>query len=249
MPPVRESRSSGPPPRRRPVGPHGSRRFARLSAQPCSASQRESSFVGALTVPAALLHASALLTVQQLATAPGWSTDRVASALRDAEQHPDVTDPVALQRVAPGTFYHHRQARPAHRGAARGPQPPPVEPPRSASPLRYCRARVRVPPCGDAERAAGLSHPQSRRTWRQACRGIEEGTGSQTSTRAHRSAGVRDPTPPGGREPRARASAPFEVPRVAPLCAAAGLGQVSGRPRAALARTGPHSASCGSGEP
>ncbi|WP_437298064.1 helix-turn-helix domain-containing protein [Sorangium sp. So ce426] len=58
----------------------------------------------ALTVLAALVHASAPLTVQQLATALGWSTDRVASALRDAEQHPDVTDPVALQRVEPGSF-------------------------------------------------------------------------------------------------------------------------------------------------
>ncbi|WP_441293101.1 MarR family transcriptional regulator [Sorangium sp. KYC3313] len=58
----------------------------------------------ALTVLAALVHASAPVTVEQLATALGWPADRVTSALHDAEQHPDVIDPVALRRTAPGTY-------------------------------------------------------------------------------------------------------------------------------------------------
>lgn len=82
---------------------HMGRFFARLSDD-MTGGHTGAAVVDALTVLAALVHASAPLTVQQLATALGWSTDRVASALRDAEQHPDVTDPVALQRVAPGTF-------------------------------------------------------------------------------------------------------------------------------------------------
>jgi DNA-binding transcriptional ArsR family regulator len=58
----------------------------------------------ALTVAAALIHASAPLTVDQLTTALGWPSDRVTSALHDAEQHPDLTDPVALQRTESGMY-------------------------------------------------------------------------------------------------------------------------------------------------
>jgi len=58
----------------------------------------------ALTVLAALIHAGAPLTVDQLAASLGWPSDRVTSALRDAEQHPDITDPVTLQHTGPGTY-------------------------------------------------------------------------------------------------------------------------------------------------
>lgn len=58
----------------------------------------------ALTVLAALVHASAPLTVDQLATALGWPPDRVTGALRGAEEHPGITDPVALRSVEPGAY-------------------------------------------------------------------------------------------------------------------------------------------------
>ncbi|MFD9425240.1 MULTISPECIES: GbsR/MarR family transcriptional regulator [unclassified Streptomyces] len=58
----------------------------------------------ALTVLAALAQAGTPRTADQLAAALGWPTDRVAAALLDAEQHPEVADPVALLRTAPGTY-------------------------------------------------------------------------------------------------------------------------------------------------
>lgn len=57
-----------------------------------------------LTVLAALVHATGPLTVDQLATALGWTSDRVASALRDAERHPDIAGPVALSYAESGTY-------------------------------------------------------------------------------------------------------------------------------------------------
>jgi len=64
----------------------------------------------ALTVLAALIHAGAPLTVDQLATALDWSPDRVTSALRIARQHPDITDPITVRRDQDGT--HTITARP-----------------------------------------------------------------------------------------------------------------------------------------
>jgi DNA-binding transcriptional regulator GbsR (MarR family) len=58
----------------------------------------------ALIVLAALAHARAPLTVAHLAAALGWPPDRVTSALRGAEAHPDITDPVTLHRAGPGTY-------------------------------------------------------------------------------------------------------------------------------------------------
>jgi DNA-binding transcriptional regulator GbsR (MarR family) len=58
----------------------------------------------ALTVLAALICAGSPLTVDELAAALGWPPDRVASALSDAEQHPEIADPVALQRAESGTY-------------------------------------------------------------------------------------------------------------------------------------------------
>ncbi|WP_261986961.1 hypothetical protein [Actinomadura sp. HBU206391] len=58
----------------------------------------------ALTVLAALVHAGTPVTVERLATALDWPPDRVAGALHDAEQHPDITGPVALLRTEPGAY-------------------------------------------------------------------------------------------------------------------------------------------------
>lgn len=58
----------------------------------------------ALTVAAALLYARTPLTVDQLASALDWPSERVTSALHAAEQHPDITGPVALQQTGPGTY-------------------------------------------------------------------------------------------------------------------------------------------------
>jgi Helix-turn-helix domain/MarR family len=57
-----------------------------------------------LTVLAALVYASAPLTVDQLAAALGWPPDRAAGALRDAEQHSDIANPIALQHPESGTY-------------------------------------------------------------------------------------------------------------------------------------------------
>ncbi|KYF48293.1 hypothetical protein BE08_28255 [Sorangium cellulosum] len=82
---------------------HMGRFFARLSDD-MAGGPIEAALGDALTVLAALVHASAPLTVQQLADALGWPPDRVARALQDAERHPNVTDPVALRRTAPGAY-------------------------------------------------------------------------------------------------------------------------------------------------
>ncbi|XXY46062.1 MarR family transcriptional regulator [Sorangium sp. So ce269] len=82
---------------------HMRRFFARLSDD-MAGGPTEAAVGDALTVLAALVHAGAPLTLQQLATALGWPPDRVTSALRDAERHPDVADPVALRCPAPGTY-------------------------------------------------------------------------------------------------------------------------------------------------
>jgi DNA-binding transcriptional regulator GbsR (MarR family) len=58
----------------------------------------------ALTVLAALIYARTPLTVDQLAAALGWAADRVATALHDAAQCPDIAGPVALQRTESGTY-------------------------------------------------------------------------------------------------------------------------------------------------
>jgi predicted transcriptional regulator len=58
----------------------------------------------ALTVLAALVHAAAPRTVDQLATALGWPPDRVTGAVRAARLHPTVTDPVTLSSVEPHAY-------------------------------------------------------------------------------------------------------------------------------------------------
>ncbi|TDD76580.1 MarR family transcriptional regulator [Actinomadura rubrisoli] len=77
--------------------------FARLSDDMAGGA---SALVGddAMTVLAALVHAGAPLTVDELAAALGWSADRVTTALYDAEYHPEVTDPVVLRHVAGAAY-------------------------------------------------------------------------------------------------------------------------------------------------
>ena len=58
----------------------------------------------ALTVLAALVHSAEPLTPHELATALDWSLDRVADALRAAEDHPEIADPVALLRTQAGAY-------------------------------------------------------------------------------------------------------------------------------------------------
>ncbi|WP_269756647.1 GbsR/MarR family transcriptional regulator [Amycolatopsis aidingensis] len=75
--------------------------FARLS-EDMSGGPSLAAGQDALTVLAALLHAGTPLTVDQLETALGWPADRVTDALRDAERHPEATDPIVLGRTDSG---------------------------------------------------------------------------------------------------------------------------------------------------
>lgn len=58
----------------------------------------------AMTILAALVHASRPLTSLQLSTALGWPSARVAEALQTAEAYKLFTDPVQLEIVAPDTY-------------------------------------------------------------------------------------------------------------------------------------------------
>jgi len=58
----------------------------------------------ALTVAAALIHAEAPLTTQQLAGALGWPSRRVTDALQDAQAHADTIDPAAVQSTPRGAY-------------------------------------------------------------------------------------------------------------------------------------------------
>lgn len=80
-----------------------SRFFARVGGYMVD-SPGETAVNDALTVLAALAHAGVPLTVDRLATALGWPPDHVADAVRVADEHPHIIDPVALRRTAPGTY-------------------------------------------------------------------------------------------------------------------------------------------------
>ncbi|TCO54974.1 MarR family protein [Actinocrispum wychmicini] len=58
----------------------------------------------ALTVLAALVHAGRPLSAQELATALGWTADRVGEALRSAADSPGMADPVALRHTETGAY-------------------------------------------------------------------------------------------------------------------------------------------------
>lgn len=53
---------------------------------------------------AALVHAGAPLSAEQLAAALDWELDRVTDALASSEKHPDIADPIALRHVGPDTY-------------------------------------------------------------------------------------------------------------------------------------------------
>ncbi|WP_449291532.1 helix-turn-helix domain-containing protein [Nonomuraea maritima] len=77
--------------------------FARLSAN-MAGSQGRAAVGDMLTVIAALVHAGEPLTVAQLSTALGWPPDRVTSAVRGAERHPEISDPVTVQGDESGAY-------------------------------------------------------------------------------------------------------------------------------------------------
>jgi hypothetical protein len=58
----------------------------------------------ALTVLAALVHAARPLPADALATALGWPVDRVAAALRCAEEHADIAGAVTVRSVEPASW-------------------------------------------------------------------------------------------------------------------------------------------------
>ncbi|MGI5169676.1 MarR family transcriptional regulator [Spirillospora sp. CA-253888] len=78
--------------------------FARLSDY-MAADLADPATGDALTVVAALAHASRPLTARQLAEALDLPPERVAAALDFAvERHPDMIDPIALHRPGPDTY-------------------------------------------------------------------------------------------------------------------------------------------------
>lgn len=70
--------------------------FGRLS-EDMSGGTELAGLEDALTLFAGLLHAARPLTEKELATALGWTTERVGTAIRDAERHPDLGYPAALR--------------------------------------------------------------------------------------------------------------------------------------------------------
>nr|WP_285486535.1 helix-turn-helix domain-containing protein [Amycolatopsis taiwanensis] len=78
--------------------------FARLSEQMSGSSLAETVVYDALTVLAALVHASRPLTLNTLATALGWSRDRTTAAVDAIRHQPAVADPLALQAIGPETY-------------------------------------------------------------------------------------------------------------------------------------------------
>ena len=58
----------------------------------------------ALTVLAALVHAGGPLPAEELARCLGWTRERLAEALRGAEERPAMADPVALSRTETGAY-------------------------------------------------------------------------------------------------------------------------------------------------
>lgn len=58
----------------------------------------------AAVVLTALAHAIEPLTIDELATALGWSLRRVAASLDHVQRHPHIGGPVTLRRTAPGTY-------------------------------------------------------------------------------------------------------------------------------------------------
>jgi DNA-binding transcriptional ArsR family regulator len=81
-----------------------SRFFARLNDNMVGGMSSKAVVDDALTLLAALVEARAPLTENAIAAALAWPPDRVSKALRDAQRHPDMTDPVALARTETGDY-------------------------------------------------------------------------------------------------------------------------------------------------
>ncbi|MGH4029956.1 MarR family transcriptional regulator [Actinomycetota bacterium Odt1-20B] len=78
--------------------------FTRLSDDMDSGPTDVAAGDSALTVLAALVHAGAPRTPEQLAAALGWPPERVTAALDTAADHPDLADPLALHRTPSGAY-------------------------------------------------------------------------------------------------------------------------------------------------
>lgn len=78
--------------------------FAHLAGEMAGSPITQATYDDALTVTTALLYARAPLNMGQLASALGWPSDRVATALHAAEQYPDITGPISLLHGEPGTY-------------------------------------------------------------------------------------------------------------------------------------------------
>jgi DNA-binding transcriptional regulator GbsR (MarR family) len=78
--------------------------FAQLASHMAGGPLIPAAVDDALTVLAALLYVRAPLTVDQLAIALGWPSDRISSALYTAEQYPDIADPIALLCLEPRKY-------------------------------------------------------------------------------------------------------------------------------------------------
>jgi len=78
--------------------------FGRLSEQMSGSTIAETVGYDGLTVLAALVHAGRPRTTGTLATALGWSRDRVVAALHAIGHRPAIADPFALLTVGPDTY-------------------------------------------------------------------------------------------------------------------------------------------------
>jgi DNA-binding transcriptional ArsR family regulator len=78
--------------------------FAQLSEQMSGSPLHQATSYDALTVLAALVHASRPLTLGTLATALDWPRDRVTAALDTIRRRPSIADPLTLQAIGPETY-------------------------------------------------------------------------------------------------------------------------------------------------
>lgn len=78
--------------------------FGRLSEQMAGSTLAEPIAYDALTVLAALVHAGRPLPLSAMASALGWSRDRVAAALAVIDERPAIADPLSIERIWPETF-------------------------------------------------------------------------------------------------------------------------------------------------
>jgi hypothetical protein len=78
--------------------------FAQLAREMAGGPITASVADDALTVLAALTYAGAPLTVDQVAGALGWPSERVVGALSITLQYPEISDPIVLQRCESGAY-------------------------------------------------------------------------------------------------------------------------------------------------